>query len=149
MRHLSERDTTTILEYYRNGPGLTESEMQSFVQFVDNAYAQYLATGDDTALQRAQNALRGGYGQPNPGRSYLYLRVSQKEPFDILYFTPALTVIANADDGSTSITPELLYSGFKNIELRLRGVFLTGGAGTEFGERQASTRIEFRARLYF
>ena len=149
MRHLSERDTTTILEYYRNGPGLTESEMQSFVQFVDNAYAQYLATGNDAALNRAANALRGGYGQPNPGRSYLYLRVTQKEPFDILYFTPALTVIANVDDGSTSITPELLYTGYKNIELRLRGVFLTGGAGTEFGERQASTRIEFRARLYF
>ena len=58
-------------------------------------------------------------------------------------------MIANADDGSTSITPELIYAGFKDIELRLRGVFLNGGAGTEFGERQISNRIEFRARLYF
>jgi hypothetical protein len=149
LRYLSARDTTTIFEYYRNGLGLTESEMQSFVQFVDNAYAQYLATGNDALLSRAQNVARGGYGQPNPGRNYLYLRVTQKEPFDILYFTPALTVIANADDGSTSITPELLYTGFKDIELRLRGIFLTGGAGTEFGERQVSSRIEFRARLYF
>lgn len=149
LRYLSERDTTTILEYYRNGPGLTESEMSSFVQFVDNAYAQYLATGNDAALNRAANALRGGYGQPNPGRDYVYLRVTQKEPFDILYFTPALTVIVNADDGSTSITPELAYTGFKDIDLRLRAIFLTGGAGTEFGERQNSARIEFRARLYF
>jgi len=28
-------------------------------------------------------------------------------------------------------------------------VFLNGGAGTEFGERQFSNRVEFRARLYF
>jgi len=149
LRYLSERDTTTILEYYRNGPGLTESEMDAFVRFVDNAYAQYLATGDATQLERAANVLRGGYGQPNPGRNYVYLRVTQKEPFDILYFTPALTVIANADDGSTSITPEVAYTGFKDIELRLRAIFLTGGAGTEFGEKQNSSRIEFRARLYF
>ena len=149
LRYLSERDTTTILEYYRNGPGLTETEMQNFVQFVDNAYAQYLATGDDTLLRRARSVAPGGYGRPNPGRNYFYLRVTQKEPFDILYFTPALTVIANADDGSTSVTPELIYAGFKDIELRLRGVFLNGGAGTEFGERQILSRIEFRARLYF
>jgi hypothetical protein len=149
LRHLSARDTTTILEYYRNGPGLTETEMRNFVQLVDNAYAQYLATGNDAALKQAASVAQGGYGRPNPGRSYVYLRVSQKEPFDILYFTPALTVIANTADGSTSVTPELLYTGYRNTELRLRGVFLSGGAGTEFGERQASSRIEFRARLYF
>ena len=149
LRYLSEQDTTYILEYYRNGLGLTETEMQNFVQFVDNAYAQYLATGNDALLSRAASLAQGGYGRPNPGRHYLYLRVTQKEPFDILYFTPALTVIANTDDGSTTVTPELLYSGFKNTEFRLRAVFLYGGAGTEFGERQISSRIEFRARLYF
>ncbi len=58
-------------------------------------------------------------------------------------------MIANADDSSTSVTPELLYTGFKNTEFRLRAVFLNGGTGTEFGERQISNRIEFRARLYF
>lgn len=29
--------------------------------------------------------------RPNPGRDYLYARFSLKEPFDLLYFTPALT----------------------------------------------------------
>jgi hypothetical protein len=149
LRYLSAQDTTYILEYYRNGQGLTKDEMQNFVQFVDNAYAQYLATGNDALLSRARGAAQGGYGRPNPGQKYLYLRITQKEPFDILYFTPALTVIANASDWSASITPELLYTGYKNVELRLRGIFLNGGAGTEFGERQVSSRIEFRARLYF
>jgi hypothetical protein len=149
LRHLSTRDTTTIFEYYRNGPGLTESEMDDFVRFVDNAYAQYVATGNATQLNQAASVVRSGYGLPNPGRNYLYLRVAQKEPFDILYFTPAITVIANTDDRSTSVTPELLYTGFKDIELRFRAVVLTGGAGTEYGERLNSSRIEFRARLYF
>jgi hypothetical protein len=47
------------------------------------------------------------------------------------------------------IWTELLYTGLKNMEIRPRAVFLNGGAGTEFGERQNSSRIEFRARLYF
>jgi hypothetical protein len=149
LRFLSAQDTTYILEYYRNGPGLTETEMMSFVQFVDNAYAQFVATGSDAQLQRAASLAPAGFGRPNPGRNYAYLRIAQKEPFDILYFTPAITVIANADDGSTSVTPELVYTGVKNTEFRLRAVFLNGGAGTEFGERQFSNRIEFRARLYF
>ena len=148
-RYLTARDTTYILEYYRNGPGFSEDQMKDFVQFVDNAYAQYLATGNDAQLARAANLGRSGYARPNPGRNYFYVRVSQKEPFDILYFTPALTVIANADDRSTSIAPELLYTGITNVELRLRAFLLSGGSGTEFGERQFSQRIEFQARLYF
>ena len=149
LRYLTERDTTWILEYYRNGPGFTQPELEGFYDFVDRAYAQYLATGNDTALRRAGNLSRSGYGRPNPGRNYVYLRVSQKEPFDILYFTPALTIIANTDDGSTSIAPELLYTAINNVELKLRAFFLNGGAGTEFGERQNSRRIELQARLYF
>ena len=149
LRYLTERDTTWIVEYYRNGSGFTEPEVQAFSHFVDNAYMRFTATGNNAALSRAANLARGGYGRPNPGRNYLYLRVSQKEPFDILYFTPALTIIANADDRSTSVAPELLYTGFTNIELRLRAFFLNGGAGTEFGEHQNSRRIELQARLYF
>ena len=148
-RYLTERDTTYIAEYYRNGPGLSEDEMKRFVDFVDSAYAQYLATGNDALLARASGLSRGGYGRPNPGRNYLYLRVSQKEPFDILYFTPAVTVIANAADHSFSVSPELLYTGITNLELRMRAFFLGGGSGTEFGEKQNSRRFELQARLYF
>ena len=149
LRYLTERDTTWILEYYRNGTGLSETDMRNFEQFAHNAYAGFLATGNDTQLLRAASLGRGGYGRPNPGRNYLYLRVSQKEPFDILYFTPSLTVITNADDRSASIVPELLYTGVTNLELRARAFFLSGGNGTEFGEKQNSRRIELQARLYF
>jgi hypothetical protein len=82
-------------------------------------------------------------------KSYLYLRASQKEPFDILYFTPALTWIFNVDDRSFSLSPELVYTGITNLELRLKGTALAGGRFTEFGEKQNDYRIELRARYYF
>jgi hypothetical protein len=149
IRYLSERETTYILEYYRNGTGFTEEEFQDFYRFVDRSYAQYLATGNDAVMGRAQNLSQGNYGRPNPGRDYLYLRVSQKEPFDILYFTPSLTTIVNLNDSSFSITPEVAYTGITNLELRLKAMILVGGKETEFGEKPNDYRIEFRARYYF
>jgi len=148
LRHLSERDTTTILEYYYNGAGYTESEMRDYFTFVHSGYAQFLATGDSTLLERARS-VQSAYLRPTPMRRYLYLRVSQKEPFDILYFTPALTVIANLDDGSTSVAPELAYTGVTNLDLRLRLFFLSGGQLSDFGEKQNDRRLELRMRYYF
>jgi hypothetical protein len=147
MRHLSARDTTTILEYYYNGAGYTEQEMRDYFTFVHNAYTQFLA-GDSMPLTRARS-VQTTYLRPTPMRRYLYLRVSQKEPFDILYFTPSLTVIANLDDGSTSAAPELAYTGVTNLDLRLRLFFLSGGRLTDFGEKQNDRRLELRARYYF
>jgi hypothetical protein len=148
LRHLSERDTTTILEYYHNGAGYTEAQMRDYFTFVHNAYDQFLLTGNSTLLDRART-LQTSYARANPMRHYLYLRVSQKEPFDILYFTPALTVIGNLDDGSISVAPELAYAGVTNLELRLRLFFLAGGRLTDFGEKQNDRRLELRARYYF
>lgn len=149
IRYLSDRETTYILEYYRNGTGFTEGEFQDFYRFVDRAYNQYLATGSEALLGRAVNLSQGNYGRPNPMKEYLYLRVSQKEPFDILYFTPSLTTIVNLHDSSFSITPEIAYTGITNLELRLKAMFLVGGGETEFGEKPNNYRIEFRARYYF
>ncbi len=149
IRYLSERETTYILEYYRNGTGFTEGEAQDFYNFVDRAYDHYLATGNSAFLAKAQNLSQGNYGRPNPMKDYLYLRVSQKEPFDILYFIPSLTTIVNLNDSSFSITPEVVYTGITNLELRLKAMFLVGGSETEFGEKPNDYRVEFRARYYF
>ncbi len=149
VRYLSQQETTCILEYYRNGTGFTKGEVQDFYSFVDRAYDNYLATGSDAFLGRASNLSQGNYGRPNPMSDYLYLRISQKEPFDILYFTPALTTIVNLNDYSFSIAPEIAYTGVTNLELRLKGTFLVGGRETEFGEKPNDYRIELRARYYF
>jgi len=149
VRYLSQRETTYILEYYRNGTGFTKDEFQDFYRFVDRAYDQYLTTGSDALLGRALNLSQGNYGRPNPMRDYLYLRVSQKEPFDILYFTPSLTTIMNLRDPSFSVAPEVVYTAITNLELRLKATILVGGEGTEFGEKPNDYRLEFRARYFF
>lgn len=144
-RYLTAAELTAIVEYYYNGAGYREDEARAFFQAIHDAYD----AGNITQLERLRTAAQTALARPNPMRRYLYLRLSQKEPFDILYFAPALTVIANLDDGSRSVAPELLYTGITNLELRLRLFFLSGNRLTDFGERQNDRRIELRARYYF
>lgn len=148
-RYLSATDTTYILEYYRNGAGFTEGEEDDFFRFARDAVAEYRDTGATGALDRANSLSQGGFARPNPFRDYLYFRVSQKEPFDILYLTPALTTIVNLDDRSLNLVPEIVYTGFTNWEMRLRASVNLGGTDNEYGEKQADARIELRLRWYF
>lgn len=149
IRYLSSAETTYILEYYRNGPGVTEGEMEDFFSFVDRGYDAFLETGNDAQLKRAQSLGQGRYAAANPMKSYLYLRVSQKEPFDILYFTPAITGIFNLDDRSFSLSPELVYTGITNLEMRLKAAVLVGDEFSEYGEKQNDYRVDLRVRYYF
>ena len=149
LRYLTEQDTTYIVEYYRNGTGLTEQETRDYFIFVNNAYDSYLSTGNDALLQKASSVTEKSYGKPNAGQQYLYLRVSQKDPFDILYWTPALTAIINVEDKSYSLSPEILYAGITNLELRLKAMILAGDRLSEFGEKPYDYRVELRARYYF
>jgi hypothetical protein len=149
IRYLSEKETTYILEYYGNGTGFTRKQMKDFFGFVDRSYDTFVATGNDSGLVRAANLVDGAYGMPNPGRHYLYLRASQKEPFDILYLTPAVTSIVNLADGSLALIPEISYSPLTNVELRFRVPLQLGRSGTEYGEKQNDYRIELRLRYHF
>ena len=51
--------------------------------------------------------------------------------------------------GSFLITPELLYTGITNLELRLRFGWIRGGRQTEFEEKHNDYRLELRAGYYF
>jgi hypothetical protein len=82
-------------------------------------------------------------------RNYINLRISQKEPFEILNFTPAVTLIANTDDRSYSLIPEAVYTGVNNLELRLRLALNGGGVSTEYGEKAVRARVELRVRYFF
>ncbi|MCK5306858.1 MAG: hypothetical protein KAJ66_06975 [Candidatus Omnitrophica bacterium] len=149
VRYLTESDTTFIVEYYHNGTGFTDGEMEDYFSFINTAYEVYTSSGNDNDLQKALNLTEGNYGKMNPMRNYLYARVSQKEPFDILYFTPAITGILNINDGSFSISPEIMYTGITNLELRFKTGFLIGQSNSEYGEKLNNCRAEFRMRYYF
>jgi len=148
-RYQAKTDAVLIVEYYRNGKGYRPAEMEEFVAFADIAYSENLANGNTVPLQRASRAGANTYGAVNPMLDYLYLRVSQPEPFNVLYLTPSLTCVANLDDGSFSVAPELQYTRATNLELRLKSMFLSGAASTEFGEKAGNFRLELRARYSF
>lgn len=146
VRYLTESEVTWIAEYYRNGPGYNGDELAEFYRFADAA----LAPGVPPALSsRVQSLGQTGYTRPNPGRDYVYVRASAKDPFDWLYVTPAITAIVNVDDGSFQVTPEVVYTGFSNIEVRARIVATSGTRYTDFGEKAARSRAEVYLRLYF
>lgn len=149
FRYLSENDITSIVEYYYNGAGYTDDELGRFFQLIDDGTNQFVTSGIETLIDRARDLSLSGYGRPYLGRNYLYAKFTQKEPFDILYFTPGLTAIVNLDDFSSSLTPEFVYTGFTNWELRVRFSLLSGGNLTEYGEKQNSNKLEVRIRYFF
>jgi len=149
LRYLTASDTTWIAEYYRNGTGYSEEEFQRFYEFIGAALAQLGQTGSTALLQRALSLSQGSYGRPYAGEDYVYLRVQQKDGLGIVYFQPAITAIMNWRDRSYQVTPELLYTGIKNLELRFRLSVLQGGASTDFGEKQNAQKLEVYARYYF
>ena len=146
LRYLTQGNTTYIAEYYHNGTGVSEAEADSFYQLVDAAFAQPLP---NPLLQRALALGRGSYARPFNGENYLYVRAQHPDAFGIVYFTPAVFAMVNLDDHSFQLTPELQYTGYKNLELRLRLYLLHGGASTDFGEKANSRKVELYARYYF
>jgi len=149
IRYLTEKDTTYILEYYGNGTGFTSGEMRDYFAFINKGHDSYVSSGNDALLKKAAKSTAGNYGRPNAMREYFYFRASQKEPFDILYFTPSITGILNINDKSFSLSPEFLYSGMTNVEFRLKASFIAGERFSDYGEKQNDYRLEFRARYYF
>jgi hypothetical protein len=149
LRYLTAGDSTYIAEYYRNGTGYSEEEFGRFYEFVNTALTQFGQTGSTALLQRGLSLSQGSYGRPNAGTDYVYFRAQQKDGLGIVYFQPAITAIMNWQDRSYQVTPELLYTGIKNFDLRLRLFLLRGGASTEFGEKQNSRKLEFYVRYYF
>jgi hypothetical protein len=149
LRYLTESDETYIFEYYHNATGFTESEVGDYFSYIDQGYDRYRLTGDDSLLQRASRVAGSNYNQKNPMKDYLYLRASKKEPFDLLYLTPSVTSIFNLHDKSFSLGPELLYTRFKNLELRLRTTFLIGDTYSEYGEKQNDFWVGLRLRYYY
>lgn len=145
LRYLTQSDVTLIAEYYHNGGGYTADELQGIYSSMDTA----ISGNDAATLSALTTAGKNSYLAPNPQQNYGYLRISWKEPFDIVYFTPSATVIRSLDDHSQNLVGELLYTGVNNLELRFRLLATRGRAYTEFGEKSANWKTELRLRLYF
>ncbi len=148
VRYLTDNLITWIAEYYHNGTGLRQSELEEFLQLVEPAYEAFLA-GDPSFLQALNQVSREAFATPSPLKDYLYLRATQKDSFGVVYLTPGLTSIVNLQDGSFQLIPEVQYSFVTNLILRGRSIFLVGGRNTEFGEKRNDFRFELRLRYFF
>jgi len=149
VRFLTKTDTTFFLEYYKNGKGFSAMEMEDYYSQIEQAYQIFLQSGDENFLNSLAGTSDAAYKSFAPMRDYLYLRISQKEPWDILYFFPSITTIFNITDQSFSLAPELLYTPITNLEFRAKISLLIGKKGSDFGEKQNDFRLEFRGRYYF
>jgi preprotein translocase subunit SecB len=148
LRYLSNMETTYILEYYHNGEGYTANEYEDYFRFIERGYYQYLNTSNKTAISKSKK-YAALYNKQAAMRDYIYLKISQKDPFDILYFTPAIIFIYNVDDQSASITPQIIYSPVTNLTLDLKAAFLTGKSKTEYAEKINRAKVVFSIRYYF
>ena len=122
----------------------SETELERFYRAVKTDAGVSLSLFNLT-----RKARQSGYGAPNPGKDYLYVRATKKEPFDIVYLTAGMISIINLRDDSFSFTPELVYTGIKNTEARFRFAWLQGSEDTEFGEKLSDQRVELRLRYFF
>jgi hypothetical protein len=115
---------------------------------VNNAFSTPQPTAGPL-FQKALSLSKGNYVSPNPGQDYLYFRAQQRDALGIVYFQPSIFATMNLQDHSFQVTPELLYTGITNTEIRARLYLLQGGVGTEFGEKANSRKLEVYARFYF
>jgi hypothetical protein len=134
------------VEYYFNGTGFTQDQMAQFYQLVDAAPD---APNPDAAIAAARAIASAGYVKQTVMREYLYIRAMQKEPFDWLYWTPAITAIINLEDKSYNVAPEVTFTGITNFELRAKINVLNGDDHSEFGEKQNDSKVEIRLRYFF
>jgi hypothetical protein len=149
VRYLTRRNTTYIVDYYRNGSGYSSAEMEAYFDLVERAGEAWRAHGDDSLIDVARRASGAGYGQIHPMRNYVYGRVTQPDALGVLYLVLGASAIVNIDDGSVALLPEVQYRPTGSLELRGLATIQRGGRGTEFGEKPADGRVELRARYYF
>ncbi|BCS88228.1 hypothetical protein [Pseudodesulfovibrio sediminis] len=147
-RYLTETDTTYFVEYYHNGEGYSPLEMRRYYSLIEEGYEAYTTTGSGNLL-RQSNKVASEYNASSAGRDYLYLRVSQKEPFDILYLTPTLTTIINLGDGSFTLNPEVSYLMTPTLELKPRLTIPIGPSQSEFGEKVNKCTAELRFTYFY
>lgn len=148
LRYLNAYDTTFIAEYYHNGEGYSPRELNDYYNLIEQGYRQYMED-DESKLLKNSSQVADSYNRSSVGRDYFYFRVSQKEPFDILYLTPTLTVITNVGDWSCSLNPEISYMVRSDLEIKPRLILPLGASRSEFGEKVNAMRGELRLTYYF
>ncbi len=144
LRYLTERDTTWIVEYYRNGTGYSEAQAQAFYEAAHaGAAARRAAAG---AAQRRAGRLRAA--EPDAALP-LCARQPEGAVRHPLLHAERHRRSSTWTTAADSLIGELLYTGFGDFEVRLRAAVNLGERLTEFGEKPVDERLELRLRWHF
>lgn len=120
FRYLSSFELTLISEYFYHSKGLTENDI--------------------VALSKTS---------PFAAKDYLITLASQKEPFDILYFTLYAKDMLNLQDQSRQDKLGFAYNFRNNLELDLSYNINSGGTLSEFGKKSVSNFAWLKVVWYF
>ncbi|MCP4295543.1 MAG: hypothetical protein GY786_08050 [Proteobacteria bacterium] len=138
MRYLTENDVTWISEVFHNSSGMTQEE--------SNALFKNIETGSNTQKKTSLSMIQQA---SNLNQNYGYLKVSVKEPFDWLYFTPSIAWISNLDDRSSNLIAQASYAPVDNLSIQFTGQHLLGDRYTQYGENLVQNRFELASSYSF
>ena len=137
IRYLTENDITLIAENYFNSSGLTAEEST----FLYNKF-QGLPPSEakPIALQLQKSIVNQNYG---------FLKVSIKEPFNIVNLTPALVWLTNLDDKSSNLISQFNYDPIADFSLQFSWQHFSGPANSQFGEYLKKENLELKLTRAF
>jgi len=145
LRYLNQFNTTLIAEYYHNNSGLSKNEFTSYVNYLDNS----LESNNPAEINSAKLNMTTTFRSKTLMQDYLYLKLSQPEPFSWLYFSISVFTIYNLADKSFLVSPQLSYKPYTNFEVLLWQFLFFGKEDTEYGSKQFRKKIEIWMRFYF
>lgn len=134
LKYLNKYSTSFILEYYHNGKGISSEDYKALFDYVNKNNLDLLSVYKNF--------------NKNPFKDYLYLKISQPEPFSILYTSISYTNIFNLKDNSSSNKISFVFSPYNNINYGLNIRVTTGKNYTEFGDKRGFS-LEAELNYFF
>ena len=130
LRWLSSWNATTIFEYYHTDAGLTRNEFLQYRAYLSNVSKVY-------------------FSRPALMKDYLYLKVSQPEPFGIVDTSVSLYSIYNLNDRGVTAGLQIGYKPVTNLELSFQNILFIGPESSEFGNKLSLYKAILEVKLSF
>ncbi|OHD58580.1 MAG: hypothetical protein A2096_04455 [Spirochaetes bacterium GWF1_41_5] len=142
VRFLSPWNMTVIAEYYHNESGFSEDEFNHYSRFLSLAARQ-----PGTILNQAAAEFNNSFSG-NIMRDYLYLKITQQEPFKMLYTSISGYGIFCINNQDILWGCQISVKPAENFELRL-DYTSTAGKNGEFYLKPFRNKLEARAVFNF
>jgi len=139
LRYLNRWNTTIIAEYYRNDFGWTKNDYSKYYDSIETALQNDMIPDNLGNIPSGMTQMQ----------DYLYLKISQPEPFNLLYFSPSVYTIYNLQDRSIIIGAPITYSPVSNFSMIFWPTFILGENDSEFGSKPMQLKFDLWMRFYF